>query len=99
MLLHAVKVYYSCAEFYGGIMRTILAIISLVLAIVTAATVQSQTALKSAPVFIHWGTLIEGKSEQPRKNVFFEIDGDKIAEITSASLRTSKVLEYTTELC
>src|SRR5205814_419304 len=49
--------------------------------------------------FIHCGTLIDGKSEQPRRNVFFEIDGDRIAAIPAAVPGTAKVIDLSNETC
>jgi imidazolonepropionase-like amidohydrolase len=63
------------------------------------ASPQSQTAPKPAPIFIHCGTLIDGKSDQPRKNVFFEIEGDKITAIPAAVPGTAKVIDLSNETC
>jgi len=67
--------------------------------LLAAAAGQSGSASKAAPVFIHCGTLIDGKSEQPRKNVFFEIEGDKIIAIHAAVPGSAKVIDLSSETC
>src|SRR5881394_1702149 len=62
--------------------------------------IEAQTAAAPAkPFFIHCGTLIDGKSDQPRKNVFFEILGDKITAIPAAVPGTAKVIDLSNETC
>src|SRR3954468_621925 len=80
-------------------MRTIVGFICLFGATVSVASAQSKAASAAPPVFIHCGTLIDGKSEQPRKNVFFEIDGDRIAAIPAAVPGTAKVIDLSNETC
>lgn len=80
-------------------MHKVFGAISLIVAIATVASAQSQTAPKPTPIFIHCGTLIDGKSDQPRKNVFFEIEGDKIKAIPAAVPGTAKVIDLSNETC
>ncbi len=79
-------------------MRKFLAVFSSVAALAAICAGQSGTT-KSTPLFIRCGTLIDGKSEQPRKNVFFEIDGDKITAIPAAVPGTAKVIDLSSETC
>jgi imidazolonepropionase-like amidohydrolase len=67
--------------------------------LLAAASALAQTASNPAPLFIHCGTLIDGKSAQPQKNVFFEIDGDKIAAIPAHVPGTAKVIDLSRETC
>ena len=60
-------------------MARVLIALFAIFSLLTIAFGQSSPAVKPTPFFVHCGTLIDGKSDQPRKNVFFEIDGDKIA--------------------
>ena len=66
-----------------------------------AATAFAQTGSSTAvrPIFVHCGTLIDGKSEQPKKNVFFEIQGDKITAIPAAVPGSAKVIDLSNETC
>lgn len=80
-------------------MHKVFGAISLIVAIATVASAQSQTAPKPTPIFIHCGTLIDGKSDQPRKNVFFEIEGDKIKAIPAAVPGTAKIIDLSNETC
>jgi len=76
-------------------MRKIL--VALVSTIVLLAMADGQAA--PAPIFIHCGTLIDGKSDQPRKNIFLEIEGDKITAIPAAVPGTAKVIDLSNETC
>jgi imidazolonepropionase-like amidohydrolase len=78
-------------------MRKILAYMCLGFALV--ANVHGQTAAKPAPIFIRCGTLIDGKSEKSQKNVFFEIQGDKITAIPAAVPGSAKVIDLSNETC
>src|SRR6266536_1031743 len=80
-------------------MNRIFAVLPCILMLLAAAAGQSGSASKAAPVFIHCGTLIDGKSEQPRKNVFFEIEGDKIIAIHAAVPGSAKVIDLSSETC
>jgi imidazolonepropionase-like amidohydrolase len=53
----------------------------------------------AAPIFVHCGSLIDGKSGQTRKNVFVEIDGDKISAIPAAAPGSAKVIDLSNETC
>ena len=66
-------------------------------AAIAVAQTGSTTAVR--PIFVHCGTLIDGKSEQPKKNVFFEIQGDKITAIPAAVPGTAKVIDLSNETC
>ena len=71
----------------------------LVFAVQAVVLAQGQAASKPAPIFVHCGTLIDGKSDQPRKNVFFEIQGDKITAIPAAVPGSAKVIDLSNETC
>jgi imidazolonepropionase-like amidohydrolase len=79
-------------------MKRVLAISAILLS-AGLSPVQSNSAAAAKPVFIHCGTLIDGKSQQPRKNVFFEIDGDKITAIPAAVPGSAKVIDLSNETC
>ena len=66
--------------------------------VILAVSCLAQTAIKPAPIFIHCGTLIDGKSG-PQKNVFFEIEGDKIAAVPAHVPGTAKVIDLSNETC
>jgi len=80
-------------------MARVLRILFAILAMLTISFGQSGPAGKPTPLFVHCGTLIDGKSEQPRKNVFFEIDGDKIAAIPAAVPGSARVVDLSNETC
>ncbi len=80
-------------------MNRILAVLSCIFALLAAAHGQGGSVSKAAPIFIHCGTLIDGKSEQPRKNVFLEIEGDKITAIPAAVPGSAKVIDLSNETC
>jgi len=80
-------------------MHRIVAILFSISALVSVASGQSDGATKPVPFFIHCGTLIDGKSDQPRRNVFFEIDGDKIAAVPAAVPGSAKVIDLSQETC
>src|SRR6476660_6631181 len=62
--------------------------------------IEAETAAAPGkPFFIHCGTLIDGKSDQPHKNVFVEITGDKITAIPAAVPGTAKVIDLSNETC
>src|SRR5436190_17739831 len=79
-------------------MRRIVSELCTIVSLLCVAAAQS-SAPKPAPFFIHCGTLIDGKSDQPRKNVFFEIDGEKITAIPAAVPGTAKVIDLSSETC
>src|SRR5258707_395129 len=78
-------------------MRRIVSELCTIVSLLCVAAAQS-SAPKTAPFFIHCGTLIDGKSE-PRKNVFFEIDGDKITAIPAAVPGSARVIDLSNETC
>src|SRR5690348_17863266 len=67
--------------------------------LLVAASSLAQTPANPAPIFIHCGTLLDGKSAQPQKNVFFEIQGDKISAIPAHVPGTAKVIDLSRETC
>jgi imidazolonepropionase-like amidohydrolase len=91
----------SALKFAGGQMRRIFEGIALYLGLLLLwfAVVKTAAAQKVTPIFLHCGTLIDGKSEQPRKNVFFEIQGDKITAIPAAAPGSAKVIDLSNETC
>src|SRR6266581_893313 len=80
-------------------MARVLMVLFWIFSMLTIAFGQSSPAVKPTPFFVHCGTLIDGKSDQPRKNVFFEIDGDKITAIPAAVPGTAKVIDLSNETC
>ncbi len=50
-------------------------------------------------VFLHCGTLLDGKAERAQKNVFVEIDGDKIAAVPAAVPGGASVIDLSYETC
>src|SRR5947209_9350183 len=64
-----------------------------------AAAIAQANSAAAGPTFIHCGTLIDGKSGQGRKNVFLEIDGDKIGATPAAVPGSAKVIDLSNETC
>jgi imidazolonepropionase-like amidohydrolase len=79
-------------------MARVIGVLSLIFSLLTIAFGLGGAA-KPATVFIHCGTLIDGRSDQPRKNVFFEIQGDKITAIPAAVPGSAKVIDLANETC
>jgi imidazolonepropionase-like amidohydrolase len=80
-------------------MKRILKAILVVLLFAAISVAQSGDSPAAKSIFVHCGTLIDGKSEQPRKNVFFEIEGNKITAIPAAVPGTAKVIDLSHETC
>ncbi len=80
-------------------MKLILSVVSVLGSFCCGGFAQTSAATPVKPLFVHCGTLIDGKSEQPRKNVFFEIDGDKIAAIPAAVPGFTRVIDLSNETC
>jgi imidazolonepropionase-like amidohydrolase len=83
----------------GGVAMKMLKAISVTVLWAAAAVAQTGNSTTVSPIFVHCGTLIDGKSEQPKKNVFFEIQGDKIAAIAAAVPGSAKVIDLSNETC
>jgi imidazolonepropionase-like amidohydrolase len=81
------------------VLSRVVVIVGVLFANCAAAIAQGQPSPKTAPIFIHCGTLIDGKSGQPRKNVFFEITGDKVTAIPAAVPGSAKVIDLSNETC
>jgi len=73
--------------------------ISVMVVLAAVAVAQTGNSTAESPIFVHCGTLIDGKSEQPKKNVFFEIQGDKITAIPAAVPGSAKVIDLSNETC
>jgi imidazolonepropionase-like amidohydrolase len=73
--------------------------ISVMVVLAAVAVAQTGNSTAVSPIFVHCGTLIDGKSEQPKKNVFFEIQGDKITAIPAAVPGSAKVIDLSNETC
>lgn len=73
--------------------------ISVTVLCAAAAVAQGGNSAAVGPIFIHCGTLIDGKSGQARKNVFVEIDGDKISAIPAGVPGSAKVIDLSNETC
>src|SRR5919201_6341011 len=83
----------------GGEMKTTLSVISVTAFFCCSGFAQTSASPAVKPIYVHCGTLIDGKSEQPRKNVFFEIDGDKIAAIPASVPGSGKVIDLSNQTC
>lgn len=68
-------------------------------ALFSAILCMGQIAAKPASTFLHCGTLIDGKSAQPRKNAFLEVQDDKIAGVGVAVAESTKVIDLSHETC
>jgi imidazolonepropionase-like amidohydrolase len=73
--------------------------ISVMVVLAAVAVAQTGNSTAVSPIFVHCGTLIDGKSERPKKNVFFEIQGDKITAIPAAVPGSAKVIDLSNETC
>src|SRR5438270_9574896 len=82
----------------GGVVMRMLKAIFVTMLCAAAAIAQANSAA-AGPTFIHCGTLIDGKSGQGRKNVFLEIDGDKIGATPAAAPGSAKVIDLSNETC
>jgi imidazolonepropionase-like amidohydrolase len=77
-------------------MKDILLAALVVVVLSIAAFGQKNDVISDKIVFIHCGTLIDGKSPWPRKNVVIEIQGDKILAVGSAA---PSVIDLAQETC
>ena len=60
----------------------------------------AQTAAQKPPIYLHCGTLIDGKSEQPRKNVVIVLEQGKIKDIREGQAATeSGAIDLSNETC
>jgi imidazolonepropionase-like amidohydrolase len=82
-----------------NVLGRVFVIFGVLLAVFAVEFAQGQTSGKPAPIFVHCGTSIDGKSEQPRKNVFFEIQGDKITASPAAVPGSATVIDLSNETC
>jgi imidazolonepropionase-like amidohydrolase len=82
-----------------GLVKKMLKAVSITVMLAAAAVAQTGGSTAVKPIFVHCGTLIDGKSERPQKNVFFEIIGDKITAIPAAVLGSAKVIDLSNETC
>jgi imidazolonepropionase-like amidohydrolase len=65
-----------------------------------SSVVFAQTPAKEADrVVLHCGTVIDAKSDQPKKNVFVEIAADKISAISNTAPPSAKVIDLSNETC
>jgi imidazolonepropionase-like amidohydrolase len=79
------------------VMRNILAMLLGILSLVEIGLGQAaSTSAPSNPVFIRCGLLLDGKSEQPQKNVVIEVEGEKIAAVNAAA---EQVMDLSGETC
>jgi imidazolonepropionase-like amidohydrolase len=77
-------------------MKDILLAALVVVVLSVAAFGQKNDLISGKIAFIHCGTLIDGKSSSPRKNVVIEIQGDKILAVGSAA---PSVIDLAQETC
>jgi len=77
-------------------MKNILLAVLLAGTLALAARGQNPAAAIDKPVFLHCGTLIDGKSSEPQKNVVIEIRGDKIVAVGASA---PSVIDLATETC
>jgi imidazolonepropionase-like amidohydrolase len=76
-------------------MRTSTIVIGL-LAMVMAVSAQTPAAgTQPNPVYIHCGWLLDGKSEQPQKDVVIEITGEKITAVPAHAARVIDLAGHT----
>jgi imidazolonepropionase-like amidohydrolase len=61
-----------------------------------AAFGQNTAAAADRPIFVRCGTLIDGRSEHPQKNVVIEIQGEKILAVGAAA---PAVIDLSTQTC
>src|SRR2546423_3325430 len=80
-------------------MKSVLSIVFVFVFFCCSGFAQTNASPGVSPIFLHCGTLIDGKSDQPRKNVFFEIQGDKITAIPAAVRGSAKVIDLSNETC
>lgn len=80
-------------------MNRLISIVAILLLARSVGLAQNKPIMSVAPVFIHCGSLIDGKSGQVRKNVFVQIDGDKISAIPASAPGTAKVIDLSNETC
>ena len=65
-----------------------------------SSVVFAQTPAKEADrVVLHCGTVIDAKSDQPKKNVFVEISADKISAISNTAPPSAKVIDLSNKTC
>ncbi|HKR84599.1 MAG TPA: amidohydrolase family protein [Terriglobales bacterium] len=74
-------------------------VLSLYFALLSVGSCKAQVAVNSAPTFIHCGTLIDGKSPQPRKDVFLQVQDGKIKGVEVAVLASTRVIDLSRETC
>jgi imidazolonepropionase-like amidohydrolase len=60
------------------------------------ALAQTQT---QTPVYLKCGWLLDGKSDQPMKDVIIAIDGEKIREVGSAPPSSAQIVDLSRETC
>src|SRR6476646_7780214 len=82
-----------------NVLGRVFVIFGVLLAVFAVEFAQGQTSGKPAPIFVHCGTSIDGKSEQPRKNVFFEIQGDQITASPAAVPGSAEVVDLSGQTC
>src|SRR5256714_7207240 len=80
-------------------MKSVLSIVFVFVFFCCSGFAQTNASPGVSPIFLHCGTLIDGKSDQPRKNVFFEIQGDKITAIPAAVRGSAKVIDLSNRTC
>jgi imidazolonepropionase-like amidohydrolase len=77
-------------------MKNILHIALAVVFVPPIALGQNNATASEKPVFLHCGTLIDGKSPSPQKNVVIEIQGDKIVAVGASA---AEVIDLSSETC
>jgi imidazolonepropionase-like amidohydrolase len=81
------------------LMHRLISVLATLLLARSFALAQNKSATSITPIFVHCGTLIDGKSGQERKNVFVEIDGDKISAIPAAAPGSAQTIDLSNETC
>jgi imidazolonepropionase-like amidohydrolase len=72
----------------------------LVIAATTAGLAQEPKKLATpAPTFVKCGSLIDGKSEEARRNVVIRVAGEKVEEIGTAAPAGAAVIDLSDETC
>lgn len=80
-------------------MKLILSVVSVLGSFCCGGFAQTSAATPVKPLFVHCGTLIDGKSEQPRKNVFFRSTETKLRRFPRLFLDSPEVIDLSNETC
>ena len=77
-------------------------LLSGVVALALCACAAAQTATKTEPVktaYVRCGVLLDGKSEQPQRNVIIAIEGDRVQSVGATPAKGADVIDLSNETC